>query len=166
VERITSQDQAAVIGYVLDCIPENLREAAGCDFVTVDPVFVGLHDSEDTGDYLNGQVCSYRTTAHCCYPYHVADKRSTVVLPPRRDGRPHSHFTVLHEIGHALRHELCERIGGEDRLPHFDPVSEYATTNQDESFAEAFAAWFYEPEEIPAFAFDPGSRYFFEQVAT
>lgn len=164
MERITSQDQAEVIGYVLDLIPERLRDAAGCDFVTVDPVFAGLHDIEDTGDYLSdGLVRSYRTTAHCCYPCHVADKRSTVVLPPRRDERPHSYFTVLHEIGHALQHELGERIGGYDRLPHFNPVSEYAAANQDEAFAEAFAAWFYEPEQIPAF--DPASRAFFDGLA-
>lgn len=62
----------------------------------VDPVFAGVHSFTTTADGRG-----FESTAHCCYPYHLAgpaDRRvPTVVLPV-----PPSVKTVVHELGHRV----------------------------------------------------------------
>lgn len=92
----------------------------------VDPLFAGLHAYD----------VSYRDTAHCCYPHHLdgpADRRVTTVVMPNRVG-PWTAHIIVHELGHALD----QTIGFGHTAT---PVTEYAKTNRQEAFAEAFTSW-------------------------
>jgi hypothetical protein len=118
------------IGKALRMLPPQVRKLVEfADFLDgVDPVFVGLHEIEDTDD---GR--SYRNTAHVAYTFYQplprARRRTTVVLPERETLR-----TVVHELGHVL-----------DEALDFDfypsPVDWYAATNGSEAFACAFECW-------------------------
>lgn len=139
-ERVT-QRHAEAVAEALTYIPPRLRPLVGCDVFCGDPIFAGLHDTVDIAD---GR--SYRDQAHVCYPHHVADRRVTLVLPERRGDVA----VVLHEFGHVLHWHLQDRAGGWHEVPTLEPVTRYATTNDEEAFAEAFVAWFYPPRQIEA----------------
>lgn len=88
----------------------------------LDPLFIGLHSFEDTGD---GRL--YSETGHCCYPWHLNDPGPvTIVLP-----KSASPGTVVHELGHALHYKL-------GFCPPPYPETWYARTNKYEAFAEGF----------------------------
>lgn len=158
MQRIRAS-HAPAIAYVLDCLPERLRDLAACDFFCADPVFAGIHaEAFDTTD--DGR--SYRETAHCCYPYHVKDRRITVVLPG-----PVDPAIILHELGHAIHGKLWKRAGTWD-VAALDACTDYARTNEQETFAEAFLAWFYPPrqrDEHPYwFGYVRGNDEFFDRL--
>lgn len=132
MERIRTQRDAEPIGLAFDIIPARIRPLVEhARFVAgVDPLFVGLHDTTTTTD---GR--SYRTTPHACFPWHMAhrplDERvSTVALP-----RPVEPWIVVHELAHVLH----EALDFDTHTPV--PVTEYATRDAWEAFAEAFTAW-------------------------
>lgn len=110
----------------------------------VDPVFAGLHQYRTTEA---GR--SYGETAHCCYDSHLAgrpraERYTTVVLPV-----PVSAVTVVHELGHALDGALGFKVGPSSE------VSEYASTNREERFAEFFTAQIFHYGDHDAWASDP-----------
>lgn len=117
-----------VIRTALDLMPDGVRRSVEhADILLADPIFVGLHNYE-------GDSYSYRDCAHVVYDYHQrcrprSRRTTTVVLPT-----PKSLKTVVHEYGHVLDEQLGFDL-------QFAPVSAYATTNRQEAFAEAFAAW-------------------------
>lgn len=136
--RITSQRRAEAIAQGFALIPPGIRQRLEhVAFFTGDPVFAGLHHAEGCEGDPYGR--SLRNTAHHCDPEAVerpaAERRSTVVLPSESDGRA---WLVVHELGHALDYLLGKPL---DYPNPNAPVTEYATTNLSEGFAEAFAAW-------------------------
>lgn len=135
------QVQCEAVGEALGRIPGRLRHLVECDLFCADPLFAGINVPEWRDDAVRPDGRSYRRTPHVCFPYHVSDRRVTVVLP--RDCQV---STVLHELGHVAHWHLQERAGGWERVPGFEPVTDYATTNRLEEFAEAWTQWFYGPE--------------------
>lgn len=131
MRRLVGAGHREAIQAGLTFIPSGIRSLlSGTHFLCgVDPVFVGLHSYEDTGD---GR--SYSNTAHCAYPFHQsavarADRVTTIVLP-----QPVEPWVIVHELGHVLDERL-----GFDFTP--TPVTAYAETHRMEAFAEAFTAW-------------------------
>lgn len=115
-------------------LPESLRHRLGDVHICagVDPVFAGLHRFTDIRqDGFSPR--SYRETAHVAYPFHQplpASRRATTIVIPGKIAVAQ----VVHELGHVLHEQV-------DFLPDAKPVSDYATLNNGEAFAEAFAAW-------------------------
>lgn len=155
MERITSAATAEVIGYALEYLPSGLRNFASFDLLTEDPLFVGLHEDENTDD---GR--SYRDQAHVCYPHHVKDRSVTIVMPRGND----QIVTALHELGHVIDWHAGQRS---TEWPVFTPVTDYAIADRREAFAEAFVAWLYDPEYLEVlgwpYLFDPRSRAWFDE---
>jgi hypothetical protein len=125
---ITYQNNES-IQYAHSIIPASILERLNFDYlVGYDPVYAGLFDNEICED---GR--SYRNTACVAYPFHqlIHNGKTTIVLPGYL---PYYH--IVHEIGHVL-----------DEYLNFEhktiPVTEYAKTNRQESFAEAFTAWLF-----------------------
>ena len=127
--KLTRVSWAEPIGIAMDLLPVATTQR----FHFRDPVFSGLTEHVDTAD---GR--SYRSAAHCCYPWHIngpADRRlTTIVIPERPRGDWWDVYTVVHEMGHVL-----------DWMTGFShvckPVSDYARTNDMEAFACAFGSW-------------------------
>lgn len=121
------------VEFIAHYLPQQFR---WIDFVTdYDPGFIGLHFYEKGND---GR--SYRDNCHCVYPFHQKRlskdlRKTTIVLY-----EPYDEYHLIHEVGHALHGE----IGLE--LFSFKPVSEYASTNWLENFAESFAHYYFMPE--------------------
>lgn len=97
--------------------------------IGADPIYVGLHGHEDTGD---GR--SYRDTAHVVHAFGQttlprARRKTTVVMPEVLEP-----WAVVHELGHVLDEQLGWQYEAQ-------PVTAYAMTNRQEAFAEAFTAW-------------------------
>lgn len=94
----------------------------------VSPVFAGLH-SFKTASYGR----SYHDVAHVCYPWHIerplSERVTTVCLPIGKEP-----WVIVHELGHVWHEKL-----NFDITPK--PITEYATTDDLEAFAEAFTAW-------------------------
>lgn len=132
-----------------DCIPPKIRERLYyVDFFTGnDPVFAGLTLEENTDD---GRSC--RDTAHVAYPQNQLRlpkqyRRTTIVLQ-----KPIPIYFVVHELAHVLDEVLGWR--------HIAfSVTEYAKTNREEAFAEAFTSWLFynygdEPDEKTRILFE------------
>ena len=132
------QAQCEAIATAMNLMPRRLRPLVECDVFCGDPLFAGVHGFETLDD---GR--SYRRTAHACFPYDTTDGRLTVVLPHAIDV-----YTAVHELGHVLHWNLQQLLGGWDCLPRLVAVTEYATTNVAEEFAEAFTAWFYPARQV------------------
>lgn len=113
----------------------------------VDPVFAGVHSFDG---------CGYGDVPHCCYPHHLngpADRRVTTVVLPLA---VHP-YVVVHELGHALH----ERINFDHRS---EPVTDYARTNFQEAFAEAFVARHYNYGDRDTFLRDTATRSLFRSL--
>jgi hypothetical protein len=132
-DRIPNQRYAEALTLGLSYLPTLiLRRLTAVRIVCgVDPVFAGL-----TRTVIAADGRSYRDTPHVCWPIHLrhrpADDRQTTVMFPTV---PHP-VTVAHELGHALDWSL-------GRTHTAVPVTDYARTNRDEAFAEAFTAWMF-----------------------
>ncbi len=142
------------IGRAMAMLPIGIRDRlAHVQFVCgVDPIFAGIHRAVDTND---GR--SYRNTPHCCYPYHLdapADRRVTTIVLPE----PEPAYIIVHELGHALDHTI-------GRKHMAAPVTEYARTNRDEAFAEAFVAWRYLYGDQDVANRDKATRSLFRELA-
>lgn len=137
------QAQAEVFSAAMEKVPARLHSLLGCDLFCGDPLFAGLWRPEwQLTSTVDGR--SYHDTACVAFPYHMRDKRLTMVL--HKDDT--SVYTVLHELGHVLHWNLFERMGESWKgFPGMVPVSRYAVGSWWESFAEAFVAWFYSPRE-------------------
>jgi hypothetical protein len=113
-------------------MPHRIAEIVGdVDIVSgCDPLFIGLHSFSEASDRR-----SYKETAHVAYEWHLNgprnSRRTTMVLPTDRNIDPR---VIVHEFGHVL-HQKLHFVKG------LAPVTRYATTNNDECFAESFAAW-------------------------
>jgi hypothetical protein len=146
MERIVSWQYAEAIGEAMGIIgPTFERRLCHVHFLTgVDPIYAGLHNYRETPDDLR----SYRCTAHVAYPWHCLDteKRTTVVLPTLGAANLR---TVIHELGHCL-----DEVLGFSHTAK--AINEYAATNREEAFAEAFSAFFLwlTPEEERRFETD------------
>lgn len=130
--------RSLVLAEAIERLPPPLQQrVAIARFWTGDPLRAGLHKVTDT---LDGR--SYRSTPHTCYPWHTRDKSVVIVLPVEE-----SVDTIIHELGHVAHFTLgLDDFGSE-------PVTEYATRNHREAFAEAFTTrffWGYGDEEIAA----------------
>lgn len=131
MERLRDYRYAAVITAALDRIPEAIRPlVAHAHYLTgVDPLYVGLHDYQQTFD---GR--SYRDTAHVAYVCNQGrlplDRRHTTVVLPQ----PVEPRTIVHELGHVL-----DEVLGFEHIAK--PVTAYAENDRYEAFAEAFSAW-------------------------
>lgn len=130
-----AQQQIEAVAVGLTCIPGCLRPLLECDVFCADPIFAGLHEYEMT-EQVGLAPRSYRSLAHVCFPEHVRDRRTTLVLPA-----PVGVSVVLHELGHVLHQALAERAGGWGRVPRLEVVTAYARLDRWEEFAEAFVAW-------------------------
>lgn len=118
-----------VIQTALGIIPTRLHRYLGCDFfLGSDPLLAGLHTYTDAS---YGR--SYRDVAHVAYVHNqpqlsAAHRATTVVLP--RLVHP---TVVVHELGHVVHERLL--------WMETTPVTEYASTDRYEAFAEAFVSW-------------------------
>lgn len=152
MERLVSASYTETIAEALATIPVGVTDRLRhVDFLTgVDPVWVGLHEYQDTED---GR--SYSDTAHCAYPWHTSDGTTTIVLP-----YPCTPDVVVHELGHALD----ALLGFADSVA---PVSKYALVNRMEAFAESFQAWLYNSDDLDddAFMRDLPTRRLFAEIA-
>lgn len=113
-----------------DIIPARLhRHLAHVDWLIGHDAFaLGLHQYEKTGD---GRL--FKDTAHCAYECSSADKRTTIVLPNLE-----LVSTIVHELGHVLH----ESTGWANPAYYkINKVSEYASTDVYEHFAEAFTTF-------------------------
>lgn len=132
------QPQAEAMREAYARIPSRLHDGLGCDLFCADPIFAGIFvppwDNESMAD---GR--SYRRVAHVGWPYHTRDKRTTIVWPQPYEASEAVQVAV-HELGHVLHAHLAERVGWL-KMPWLRNVSQYATTNYSECFAEAFTAW-------------------------
>lgn len=160
MERIRHQRHAEAIREALSLVPDAVRDRVRPHWLTgTDPVFAGLHRYEEASHER-----SYRTTAHCTYPYHQtpllrADRHTTIVLPTEDDFDP---TIILHEYGHAVD----EHLGFHRRVT---PLGWYARTRRSEAFAEAFTAWVLPERFVAAYyrfetLIDPDDRAYFEAV--
>lgn len=134
MNRIHGRGYREAIAAAQRAIGDRLMQRLGhVQYVTgVDPVFIGLHDYTDHSDGY-----SYAETAHCCYPHHLlgpADRRVTTVVLPYPTVAKYTPPIIVHELGHALDYAI-----GEQHIAA--PVTEYARTNREEAFAEAFTSW-------------------------
>ena len=121
MDRIPDSRWREPIGEALELVEPWRRVLGEFNFVCgVDPEFAGVHDRLGEND-------SNRWLAHCAYSHICSDGITTVVLP-----LPVPAVTVVHELGHVLH----EKVSFEDLGTL--PVSEYATTNRWERFAEYF----------------------------
>lgn len=151
--RIRLPGAREAIGHALHIV-EGFRDAIGPVewFVGADPVFAGLHNNTDISD---GR--SYRDTGHVCYPCHLenapADRRCTTVVMPTLMPVVH----IVHELGHVLDW----RMGFTHTA---DPVTEYAESNREEAFAEAFTARFYRYGDQDAAATDLATIALFDSL--
>jgi hypothetical protein len=106
----------------------------------IDPIWAGIHHFEAANNSR-----SYRNTAHVVYPFHVLGPRSwrsTAVIMPL----PLEPVYIVHELGHVLD----EALGFEHQAR---PVTDYAHTNRNEAFAEAFTSrffWNYDERDLAA----------------
>lgn len=132
--RINGSGHRDSIAAALELLPDWLADdLRGTHFLCgADPVFVGLHNFQDTQD---GRA--YRDAAHVAYSFHqpwrpASDRITTVVLPIVEEP-----WVVVHELGHVLD-GLLVRDGHRSWCPTPEPVSWYAATNRWEAFAEAF----------------------------
>lgn len=130
--RVTDRGDWEAVHGVLVTLPAAIRTAAlEVDWVLrADPVFVGVHEFEYTGD---GR--SYRSTAHCAYGSGTRDGRTAIVLDAGTlDDRALLRPVVLHEVGHVVDSRLGFTTG-------FAAMTWYGETNDMEAFAECFQAW-------------------------
>jgi hypothetical protein len=119
IDRVTCTERVEPIAAALDLIPEPVRERLYFGLFTADPIFAGIHESADLN---HGRSAS--NTAHVFYP-----DRPVIVLPETL-----AVWEAVHELGHVLHFAL----GDEPVLP---ALTDYATTNSHEAFAEAFTTW-------------------------
>jgi hypothetical protein len=142
MSRVHDSSPARAVGRGFNFIPARLTELVKVEFVIgIDPVFAGIHKFKDWR--RDDLVHQYKDTAHCVLDVHqmhrpLADRNVKIVLPSNRnydwDGFYGLH-TVIHEFGHAVQDSFnlyAHRAA---------PVSDYAHTNNNEAFAEAFADW-------------------------
>jgi hypothetical protein len=120
-----------------------------------DPNFAGLHHYRDTA-----RGYAYRDVAHYVWLYHQqnltkSQRRPTVVIPWHPYDAPDLY---LHELGHAL-HDLI----GHKHVA--EPVSQYATTDHYEAFAEALRCWLAPSWEPIRDRVDPATRHLFQELA-
>lgn len=153
MSRIPNVRFAESVRIGLEWVPAGIRRLlVHVQFVCgVDPVFAGFHGMTETGD---GR--SYRDTAHCCYPWHLngpKSRRVTTIMLPVHVGPS----VVVHELGHAL-HEIV----GFNWVAA--PCSEYAATNWQEAFAEAFMAWRWGPGAWKGPRPDPATAALFDAL--
>ncbi len=151
MDRNTCSGYSELVGYAFSIIPRGIVDKISyTHFLTgIDPIYAGLHSYIDIGGNR-----SYRNTAHVVYPYHQRISKelqhTTVVLPQLE-----SLDVVVHELGHVLD----ESLG----FTHIaEPCTEYAKSNREEAFAEAFTSWLFwnYGKEV-----DEKTRYLFESIA-
>jgi hypothetical protein len=139
MERIVDQQYAELIGEAISAIPYKIMEIIKPVhfFTGTDPFYAGLEVGDDL-DIPNGR--SWKTTMHylpiaCQLHLPRSYRCPTIVMPlfPEAPG------DVVHELGHALD----DRTMWYQFQAHIIPVTEYAKTNGEEAFAEAFATWLF-----------------------
>jgi hypothetical protein len=132
MERI-SHGYSELVGSAMDHIPAFIRNQIHFHFFTGNPFNAGLIDrseyyKESLLDYLALYVSPYAQSKHLPKILKVP----TIVLLQKPDGLDRE--VIVHEVGHALDEYL-------DNQFTFNPVSEYAKTDDYENFAEAFLVW-------------------------
>lgn len=130
------QKQSEAVAQALRYVPDRFLEVAGFDLFCGDPLFAQLYKPRWTLETNPTTGLSYRELCHCGYEHNTKDGRTTVVLPYVA-----SPMVVVHEIGHVLNERIQARAGGWHKIPRLEVVSEYATVNRYEEFAEAFTVY-------------------------
>lgn len=108
-------------------------------FFCADPVLAGLHSQVLDMDGERSARTTPHHIAHWAVERPAAERRNTIAAP-----RVLNPFEVVHEVAHSVDYTLLGR--GIDWRPCVD-VTEYAETNAEEAFAEAFTAWFWRPHD-------------------
>ena len=133
MERLADYSYSTLIGAAFDVIPSTIKKMLYyTHFLTgTNPIKAGLHNYINCDD---GRF--YCNTGHFVTPESqfilpLALRHPTIVLPTLIPV-----YHVVHELGHALDYIL----GG---LHIARPVSDYAKTNREEAFAEAFTSWLF-----------------------
>lgn len=115
-------------------IPDYIRREVYVHFFCgTDPFYAGIESgNDDTGD---GR--SFRNTAHiapaCCQlALPKSARHPTIVLPD--NASVFEPRCVLHEYGHAIENALYSYY-------ELTPITDYASTDDAEAFAEAFVFW-------------------------
>ena len=150
MNRLMPGPYGEAIGAALAVVPEPIMaRLMHVHFLTgTDPFWAGLERGPE--DCLDGR--SYHNTGHCAYPWYTEDQTTTIVMPT-----PLEPCLVVHELGHALDETLA--------FQHLAaPVTQYALTNRQEAFAEAFTAWLYWYGDQDAFLQDLPTLALFDQL--
>lgn len=134
MERLAGSGYRKAIQAALTWLPPKMRELLKDVhfFCGADPIYAGALLDPTPSRALQGR--SYRDTACCGYPEHVADKRTTVFLPAEDSKAP---WIVVHE----LMHVLDERLGF--RWTPKGAVIDYAALDRYERFACWASEWLY-----------------------
>ncbi len=146
MERLNRLSDCNLVTWVHGLLPQEITQLLTYDlFVDNNPAFSGLHHWENTTD---GR--SYLKTCHVVWPFHqlhlpVTRRKTTMVLFSANlgDSREEQIGTVCHELGHVLDQRFVS-YDGQFRWfnrPIFEPLDEYAASDETEAFAAAFVAW-------------------------
>jgi hypothetical protein len=152
VNRLTSAAYGEAIGAGMAIVPDAImNRLRHVHFLTgIDPGWAGLHSFAETlADF------SYAELAHCACAHQTTDRTTTIVLPVVEMAKPD---IVVHELGHALH----EALGWEHDAK---PVTEYATTDRFEAFAESFRAWLFWYGDQDALDRDQATLDLFERLS-
>ncbi len=136
MERIVNQQYAELIAEGMSAVPNRILDIIGPVhfFTGTDPYFAGL-ETDDDGSYRWKNRMHFLPIG-CQLHLPQSLRWPTIVIPDSLDLSPGD---VVHELGHALDYNTpwyTFQTG-------ITPVTEYAKTDEEEAFAEAFASWLF-----------------------
>jgi hypothetical protein len=146
MERLR-QRESEIVAKALGELPVALLPLIKFDLFCGDAHFAGQWTPAAGDEYARfAEVKAYVLWGR----WHTQDRRTMVVFPKRPHNIWGALYTALHEIGHVLHGALHERTGTWEVGAPLYPVTKYAHTNYLETFAEAFATWFYPARQVDA----------------
>ena len=136
MERIVNQQYAELIAEAYSAIPDNIIKMINHVhfFCGTDPIFAGLENDEPINNGASPKVCShYLPESRQFLPKYL--RHPTIILVEKPEYLLPHH--IIHELGHVLNRATDWY---EYRTPILE-VTEYAKTDFEEAFAEAFTSW-------------------------
>lgn len=139
MERIINQQYAELIAEAISAVPPKIMDIIRPIhfFTGTDPYFAGLEidDDDDIGDDRGFKTTMHYLPIECQLHIPKALRCPTIVIPNPNEALG----DIVHELGHALDAQTMWY----QYKTNITPVTEYANTNHEEAFAEAFGAWLF-----------------------